>query len=69
MCRDALARDESCGCHLREEHKTEEGEPVRDDDRFAHVGVWEYKGEGESPARHVEPLEFNELQPKPRSYA
>ncbi len=69
MCRDALARDESCGCHLREEHKTEEGEPVRDDDRFAHVGVWEYQGESEEPARHAEPLEFNELQPKQRSYA
>ena len=26
MCRDALERDESCGCHLREEHQTEEGE-------------------------------------------
>jgi succinate dehydrogenase / fumarate reductase, flavoprotein subunit len=69
MCRDALERGESCGCHLREEHKTEEGEPVRDDDRFAHVGVWEHKGEGETPERHVEPLEFNELQPKQRSYA
>ena len=27
MCRDALDRDESCGCHLREEHQSEEGEP------------------------------------------
>jgi len=26
MCRDALLRDESCGCHLREEHQTPEGE-------------------------------------------
>jgi succinate dehydrogenase / fumarate reductase flavoprotein subunit len=69
MCRDALARDESCGCHLREEHKTEDGEPVRDDDRFAHAAVWEYQGRDETPERHVEPLEFNELQPKQRSYA
>jgi succinate dehydrogenase/fumarate reductase flavoprotein subunit len=23
---DALAREESCGCHLREEYQTEEGE-------------------------------------------
>ncbi len=69
MCRDALERDESCGCHLREEHKTEEGEPVREDDRFAHVAVWEYKGEEQTPERHSEPLEFNELQPKQRSYA
>jgi succinate dehydrogenase / fumarate reductase flavoprotein subunit len=69
MCRDALARDESCGCHLREEHKTEGGEPIRDDDRFAHVAVWEYKGPDEVPERHIEPLEFNEIHPKARSYA
>ena len=31
MCRDALLRDESCGCHLREEHQTEEGEAKRND--------------------------------------
>ena len=69
MCRDALARDESCGCHLREEHRTEEGEPVRNDDHFAQVTVWDYKGQDEAPERHAEPLEFNELQPKQRSYA
>ncbi|TMM00846.1 MAG: fumarate reductase/succinate dehydrogenase flavoprotein subunit [Actinobacteria bacterium] len=69
MCRDALARDESCGCHLREEHRTEEGEPVRNDDHFAQVTVWGYKGQDEAPERHAEPLEFNELQPKQRSYA
>ena len=44
MCRDALIRDESCGCHLREEHQTQDGEPVRDDEHFAHVAVWEYRG-------------------------
>jgi succinate dehydrogenase / fumarate reductase flavoprotein subunit len=69
MCRDALARDESCGCHLREEHRTDGGEPVRDDDRFAHVAVWEYNGAETVALRHVEPLEFNELKPKQRSYA
>jgi len=68
MCRDALIRDESCGCHLREEHQTEQGEPVRDDDRFAHVAVFEYKGPDEEPVRHTEQLEFNELHPKARSY-
>ena len=41
MCLDALTRDESCGCHLREEHQTEEGETLRDDVNFAHVAVWE----------------------------
>jgi succinate dehydrogenase / fumarate reductase flavoprotein subunit len=69
MCRDALARDESCGCHLREEHQTDGGEPVRDDERFAHVAVWEHMGPETPAQRHVEPLEFNELKPKQRSYA
>ena len=26
MCFDALARDESCGAHFREEHQTDDGE-------------------------------------------
>ena len=30
MCRDALAREESCGCHFRQEHASAEGEPRRD---------------------------------------
>jgi succinate dehydrogenase / fumarate reductase flavoprotein subunit len=68
MCRDALIRDESCGCHLREEHQGEDGEPIRDDDNFSHVAVYEYKGEDSEPERHTEQLEFNELQPKKRSY-
>jgi succinate dehydrogenase / fumarate reductase flavoprotein subunit len=68
MCRDALARDESCGCHLREEHQGEDGEPIRDDDRFAHVAVWENLGVDIEPARHVEELEFTEMKPKARNY-
>jgi succinate dehydrogenase / fumarate reductase flavoprotein subunit len=68
MCRDALIRDESCGCHLREEHQGEDGEPIRDDDRFAHVAVYAYEGEEKEPTRHTEQLEFNELHPKKRSY-
>ncbi len=68
MCRDALARDESCGCHLREEHQTEDGEPVRDDEHFDHVAVWEYRGAEQTPERHIEQLEFQELRLKQRSY-
>jgi succinate dehydrogenase / fumarate reductase flavoprotein subunit len=68
MCRDALVRDESCGCHLREEHQGEDGEPIRDDDRFAHVAVWESRGRDVEPVRHVEELEFTEMKPKARSY-
>ncbi len=68
MCLDALARDESAGCHLREEHQTDEGEAVRDDVNFAHTAVWEYRGEGAEPARHTEPLTFEALKPTTRSY-
>ena len=67
MCRDALARDESCGCHLREEHQTAEGEALRDDEQFANVSVWEYQGDSD-PVLHHEPLQFNELQPTQRNY-
>ena len=68
MCRDALEREESCGCHLREEFKTDEGEAVRDDDSFANVQVWEHKGPGAEPALHVEELSFEEIEPSTRSY-
>jgi succinate dehydrogenase / fumarate reductase flavoprotein subunit len=68
MCRDALEREESCGCHLREEYQTEDGEPIRDDDRFQHVAVWEYDGEDTDPIRHTEPLEFEITTPVARSY-
>jgi succinate dehydrogenase / fumarate reductase flavoprotein subunit len=68
MCRDALERDESCGCHLREEHQSEDGDPLRDDEEFAHVAVWEHGRDGEAPVRHAEPLEFRSVTPVQRSY-
>jgi succinate dehydrogenase / fumarate reductase flavoprotein subunit len=68
MCRDALERDESCGCHLREEHQSEEGEPLRDDRKFAHVAIWEHSGEEAEPVRHTEELGFGEVEPVQRSY-
>jgi succinate dehydrogenase / fumarate reductase flavoprotein subunit len=68
MCRDALARDESCGCHFREEHQTEEGEAQRDDARFCHVAVWEYAGDDRSPLRHEEALEYETVHLATRSY-
>ena len=68
MCRDALARDESAGTHLREEHQTAEGEAVRDDENFKHVAAWEYQGEGAEPIRHVEPLTFDNIELAQRSY-
>jgi succinate dehydrogenase / fumarate reductase flavoprotein subunit len=68
MCRDALEREESCGCHLREEYQTDEGEPIRDDERFSHVAVWEHSENGSGPIRHIEPLDFEEIKPVARSY-
>jgi len=68
MCRDALSRDESCGCHLREEHQSPEGEAVRNDDEYAHVSVWAYEGEDEPETMHKEPLTYEALQPITRSY-
>ena len=67
MLRDALAREESCGAHFREEHQTPEGEAQRDDEHFAHIAAWEYQ-DGAAPLRHSEPLQFTALQPSTRSY-
>jgi succinate dehydrogenase flavoprotein subunit len=68
MCRDALARDESCGGHFREEHQTEAGEALRDDENFAHVAVWEYAGPDQPAVRHEEPLTFETLPLARRDY-
>ncbi|MDC8449950.1 MAG: fumarate reductase/succinate dehydrogenase flavoprotein subunit [Nitrospira sp.] len=67
LCHDALHREESCGAHFREEYQRDEGEPQRNDGRFAHVAAWEYR-EGESPILHKEPLAFEFVQPTTRSY-
>jgi succinate dehydrogenase / fumarate reductase flavoprotein subunit len=66
MVRDALHREESCGGHFREEHQTDDGEALRDDERFAYVGAWEHTG-GE-PVLHREPLEFRHVHLTQRSY-
>jgi succinate dehydrogenase / fumarate reductase flavoprotein subunit len=68
LCRDALERKESCGGHFREEYQSEEGEAMRDDENFAHAAVWEYKGEGETPVRHTEELEYENIELAVRSY-
>ena len=68
MAEDALMRNESCGGHFREEHQTEEGEAKRDDENYAFVGAWEFKGVGEKPALHKEPLEFEYVKLTQRSY-
>ena len=69
MCRDALHREESCGCHFREEFQTPEGEAKRDDARFSYVAAWEYAGAGKAPVLHKEPLAFEAVHLTQRSYA
>ena len=67
MCKDALNRNESCGGHFREESQTEEGEAKRNDDAYAYVAAWEYKGESNWEL-HKEKLEFEVAHPTQRSY-
>jgi succinate dehydrogenase / fumarate reductase flavoprotein subunit len=68
LCLDALTREESCGGHFREEHQTPEGEALRNDREFQHVAVWEWKGDGQRPVLHKEPLVFEAVPPSTRSY-
>jgi succinate dehydrogenase / fumarate reductase flavoprotein subunit len=68
MVHDARHRTESCGGHFREESQTEEGEAMRDDENFSFVSAWEYRGVGEEPTLHREPLEFEHVKLTQRSY-
>ncbi|MDQ3451618.1 MAG: fumarate reductase/succinate dehydrogenase flavoprotein subunit [Actinomycetota bacterium] len=68
MCVDALHREESCGGHFREEHQTEEGEALRDDDGFSYVAAWEFGGRGRSATLHKEDLHFEYVKLAQRSY-
>jgi succinate dehydrogenase / fumarate reductase flavoprotein subunit len=68
MCRDALERNESCGCHFREEHQTPDGEALRHDDKFAYVAAWEYKGLGHPHELHKEALTYEEIEMTQRNY-
>ena len=68
MCLDALHREESCGGHFREEHQTEDGEAMRNDDDFAYVAAWEHAGVDRAPVLHKEHLEFQNVHLATRSY-
>jgi succinate dehydrogenase / fumarate reductase flavoprotein subunit len=68
MCIDALVRRESCGGHFRVESQTEDGEALRHDDEFAYVSAWEFAGEGARPILHKEPLQYEYVEMKQRSY-
>ena len=68
MAMDALAREESCGGHFREEHQSPEGEALRDDKNFTHVSAWEYAGDVGKSKMVKEPLKFETVELKQRSY-
>ena len=68
MVNDALDRKESCGSHFREEYQTPDGEAQRNDEHYAYVAAWEYRGEGKPHILHKEKLEFEEVEMKVRSY-
>ncbi|MDX1271259.1 fumarate reductase/succinate dehydrogenase flavoprotein subunit [Bizionia paragorgiae] len=72
FAKDALAREESCGGHFREDSVEldgeQKGEAKRDDENFAYVAAWEYKGEPSAAVLHKEQLEFKDIELKQRSY-
>ncbi|MCL2736139.1 MAG: fumarate reductase/succinate dehydrogenase flavoprotein subunit [Propionibacteriaceae bacterium] len=68
MCIDALHRRESCGGHFRRESQTEDGEALRHDDQYAYVAAWEFTGDGSKPVLHKEPLKYEAIELKQRSY-
>ncbi|MBT9315971.1 fumarate reductase/succinate dehydrogenase flavoprotein subunit [Leptothoe spongobia] len=68
MARDALNREESCGCHFREEYQTNDGEAKRNDNDYAYAAAWAYNGDEQPPELHQEPLVFDNVELTQRSY-
>ena len=68
MCRDALQREESCGCHFREEFQTPDGEAQRDDEHFCYVRRGSMPAADKQPVLHKEPLSFEHVPLTQRSY-
>jgi succinate dehydrogenase / fumarate reductase flavoprotein subunit len=72
FAKDALDRNESCGGHFREESVEQggeqDGEAKRDDENYAYVSAWEFKGEDAEPVLHKEELNFEYIELKQRSY-
>lgn len=68
FAKDALERTESCGGHFREESQSPEGEALRDDANFTFVSAWEYRGEPSKAKLHKEPLNYENIELKTRSY-
>lgn len=68
IIQDGLKRTESCGAHFREESQTESGEAMRKDKEFSYVAAWEFLGDDKAPKLHKEPLNYEYVEVKERSY-
>ena len=68
MAKDALEREESCGCHFREEYQTKDNEAQRNDKDFCHVSAWEINNSDMSWTLHKEQLKFEEIKLSERNY-
>lgn len=68
MARDALAREESCGGHFREEYQTSDGEALRNDEEFSYASCWKFNGDGEEPTLLKEPLVYEFVKRQQRNY-
>ncbi|MEL7072339.1 MAG: fumarate reductase/succinate dehydrogenase flavoprotein subunit [Cyanobacteria bacterium J06581_3] len=68
MTRDALAREESCGSHFREEYQTAEGEAQRRDNQYATAAAWQYQGDEQAHTLVSESLTFENVKLTQRSY-
>jgi len=68
MALDGLNREESCGGHFREEYQTEDGEALRQDDKFSYVACWKYTGEDTDPELFKEDLTYEFISRQQRNY-
>ncbi|MCZ0933199.1 MAG: fumarate reductase/succinate dehydrogenase flavoprotein subunit [Oligoflexia bacterium] len=68
MAKDALNREESCGCHFRAEYQTPDNEAQRNDKDFCHVSAWEIDKSDMSWSLHKEQLAFEEIKLSERNY-
>jgi succinate dehydrogenase / fumarate reductase flavoprotein subunit len=68
IAHDSLDRRESCGGHFRVEYQTEDGEALRDDEKFSYVSCWKYEGEDKDPVMLKEPLDYEFVVRQQRNY-
>ena len=72
MSKDALLREESCGCHFRTEHQTKDNEAQRNDKDFSHVAAWQWADSSDDKKadwkKHQEDLSFENVKLSERNY-